>query len=173
MDLYFISVRLECFPITLDDFNNALNNEESFTKKYSFSFPKSAYGNIENYYKIGKKVYEQAFEDKKNYFWYVPWLIRIKESTEIIGIINFKGPVNNENEVTIGYGIEPKYRNKGYASEIVKEIIQWVREKYIIQRILAITAKDNIKSHKVLKNNKFMKFDEIDGELIWKYEFQE
>ena len=163
---------MECFPITLEDFKRALNNESGFIKKYSCSFSKSPYNSKENFHKIGRKVYEKAFQDIKNYFWHTPWLIRIKESTEVIRIINFKGPVNNENEVTIGYGIEPKYRNKGYTSEIVNELIQWIGKKFNILRIIAFVEKNNEKSQKVFKNNNFVKNEEIDREIIWKYEFQ-
>ncbi|MHA1983082.1 MAG: GNAT family N-acetyltransferase [Candidatus Hodarchaeales archaeon] len=173
MELKFETDRLVCFPTSLRDFFNALNNSEQFIKKYSSPFPKSPYGGVENFKKIGELVYEKAIKDEKKYFWYTPWIIELKENNEIIGIINFKGSMTAKDEIAIGYGIEPQYRNEGYASEIVKGAIHWVKDVHNVKRIFAFTAKNNLKSHKVLKKNEFVPYDEINEEIKWKYEIQE
>lgn len=170
MILKFETDRLVCFPITNDDFYNAINNSENFIKKYSYPFPISAYYGEENFHKIGTEVYEKSSKDKSNYFWYTPWLIRLKKTNDIIGILNFKGPISKKSEIAIGYGIEPEYRNKGYASETIKGAIQWTKTSNNVKRIFAFTAKDNIYSQGVLKKNQFVLHGEIEDEFIWKYQ---
>ncbi|MHA1991421.1 MAG: GNAT family N-acetyltransferase [Candidatus Hodarchaeales archaeon] len=171
MELKFETKRLISFPITINDFYNAINNPEQFINKYSSPFPKSPYGGMENFKKFGSEVYTNASKDEKNYFWYTPWLIVLKENNNTIGIFNFKGPMTFKNEVTIGYGIEPQYRNNGYAIETVKGVIQWLKEYCNPESLLAFTSKDNNISHNVLKKNQFVLYKEIDEELIWKYGF--
>ena len=64
MVLKFETDCLICFPITNEDFYNALNNSENFIKKYSYPFPISVYYGEDNFLKIGAEVYEKVFKDK-------------------------------------------------------------------------------------------------------------
>lgn len=171
MVLIFETERLICKPLKINDFHNAIYKSDQFIKDFSSPFPKSAYYGEDNFKKIASYIYMKAKSDEKNYYWFTPWIITLKKNHKIIGIVNLKGPMTDDKEVTIGYGIEPEYRGKGYASETIKGIMRWVKEHSNPKRIIAFTAKDNKKSHIVLRNNHFIIYNEIENEFVWKYEF--
>lgn len=58
------------------------------------------------------------------------------------------------------------YRKNGYASEALKAIIQWIFENPKALFVIADTEKNNIPSHKVLKNAGAVKYKEND-EIVW------
>lgn len=66
--------------------------------------------------------YKKVLEDINNYKWLTNWAIILKEENTIIGFIMIKGCPNENGEVIVGYGIEEGYRNKGYATEALKEL---------------------------------------------------
>jgi len=109
---------------------------------------------------IFRKPYQKALKDKQNYLWYTNWQIILKEENRIIGGITFKGPVNTEGEVEVGYGIEQKYQNKGYMTETLKSIIKWTFKHDKIKSIVAETNKDNKASQRVLEKVGMKKYKE-------------
>jgi len=60
----------------------------------------------------------------ENRVWYAPWCMALKDGADYIGDLCFKGPVK-DHSVEIGYGIQPEYEGKGYATEVVQAMTQW------------------------------------------------
>lgn len=56
-----------------------------------------------------------------------------------------------EKTVEVGYGIKSLARNKGYATEVVKEIIAWVFSSNEVATVIAEYREDNYPSMKVLE----------------------
>jgi RimJ/RimL family protein N-acetyltransferase len=61
----------------------------------------------------------------------------------------------------VGYFIDMPYRNKGYASEALKGLIDWAKQDSSLSN-LADTPVDNNSSEKVLEKNGFQQFGEIE-----------
>ena len=57
--------------------------------------------------------------------WHLLWEIIAPGHRQRIGGILFKGPPDERGQVEIGYGIDPAFRGKGYASEAMEAAIQW------------------------------------------------
>ena len=57
--------------------------------------------------------------------------------------------------IDVGYGFLPKGRGKGYATEATKLIIEYVREKFKQEKVLAFTKPENTRSQKLLANLEF------------------
>lgn len=54
-------------------------------------------------------------------------------------------------ELELGYVIAKEYRGRGYASEVCRAIIEYMKEMYDIESLIAFTHKDNIASVALLR----------------------
>ena len=76
------------------------------------------------------------------------WCIELKETKEVIGIISASTSYTYKC-VEIGYSISSKYWNKGYTSEAIIKIIDYLFTECNFNVIEAIIPSDNIASIKV------------------------
>lgn len=109
---------------------------------------------------------KRVLEDIKNYLWLTNWAIIHKEEKQIIGFIILKGVPNEFGEVIVGYVIEERFQRKGYATEALKAIIQWVFQNPQALSMIIDTEKDNLPSNKLLEKLGAVKYKETD-ELFW------
>ena len=72
-----------------------------------------------------------------------------KLSNKFIGILLFKKD-GNKNGVEIGYSLKKNQWQKGYATEVVKESINWIFESKGFSSMYAITGSENERSKRVL-----------------------
>lgn len=72
-------------------------------------------------------------------------------------------------DIEIGYSFLKKYWGKGYATEVVKALIQWGFEDLPVTKLVAFTDHENIASHRVLQKCGMVKV-EIEQEDLSKYE---
>ena len=78
--------------------------------------------------------------------------------------------------VDIGYGFLPKGRGKGYALEATKLIIEYIRNKFKQEKVLAFTIPENKNSQKLLKklDFKFTGYQNIfddEEDAVFEYQF--
>ncbi|WP_299673199.1 GNAT family N-acetyltransferase [uncultured Tenacibaculum sp.] len=76
--------------------------------------------------------------------------VLLKETNEFIGM---SSAIQREklDFVDVGYGFLPKARGKGYASEATLLMIDYIKEKFQQEKVLAFTAPENEKSQQLLK----------------------
>lgn len=79
------------------------------------------------------------------------WFITEKKQNIIIGSIGFKAKPDKSGVVEIGFGIDPSFKQKGYATEAVKGLIDWAFSQNDIQKVIAECNLDNKASIKVLE----------------------
>jgi [ribosomal protein S5]-alanine N-acetyltransferase len=86
-----------------------------------------------------------------------------------VGQMGFKGPPM-DGVVEIGYGINPSYHNRGYATEMVQALTEWALSQPEVNRVVAECRVDNFASIRVLEKADFqrsgLREDEEDGTLI-------
>ncbi|WP_319003535.1 GNAT family N-acetyltransferase [Bacillus shivajii] len=85
----------------------------------------------------------------------------------MIGDIGFKGKPNSSNTIEVGYGIIPSVQNKGYATEAVKEIINWAFSFSNVKKVVAECEYDNIASIKVLEKLHMTRTESVNNMLKW------
>ncbi len=102
--------------------------------------------------------------------WYTFWLVVIAAERHGVGLAGFKGDPNERGEVEIGYGIDPAYRNRGFATEAVKALIAWAFQDPTCWLVQADTLKDNVASNRVLAKTGMKIYYETDEGLCWKIE---
>lgn len=111
---------------------------------------------------------KMVLENKKDYLWSTSWEIILKIESRIIGGLCFKGFPDEKGRVEIAYGMQDEYRCKGYATEAVKELINWAFSFNNVTEVIAETEKDNLPSHRVLEKVGMEKYEENEKMLWWK-----
>jgi ribosomal-protein-alanine N-acetyltransferase len=86
------------------------------------------------------------------------FLIADNQKDAIIGFVNHLYPRPMiKSTIEIGFQLRPRFRNKGYATEAVALLVDYLFSNRPIERIEAITDIDNLPSQKVLEKNEFKK----------------
>lgn len=75
--------------------------------------------------------------------------IRRREDGCAIGGVGFHGPVDEDGSVTVGYGLVPSARGRGYASEALRALLTFARESGIA-RVKGDADLDNLASQRVM-----------------------
>jgi len=100
------------------------------------------------------KFIKARVEDIEN-FKSISWGITLKDNSKIIGTIDLWNFSNDYKTAEVGYGLNPKYHNKGIMSEALKEVVEFGFTKLNFEKIEAFTHKDNENSKKLLVKNGF------------------
>jgi len=106
-----------------------------------------------------------------------PWLGRLvvlddERGRRVIGSAGFHGPPDDDGRVEVGYRVEPEYRRKGVATEVVRGLFDWANREHGLTRFRAATAPHNVASQAVLAHFGFRRtgtqMDDLDGlELVF------
>ena len=101
---------------------------------------------------------------------YWSYIIIDKKRKQVVGGICCKAEPNDKNEIEIGYGINPSIQKKGYATEAVQALTDYLFENTDVASVKAECNIKNIPSIRVLEKSSFKKigsrFDDEDGNLI-------
>ena len=111
---------------------------------------------------------QKVIENKEDYLWYTNWVIVLKKENRMIGGLCFKGCPDEKGRVEIGYGMQDKYRGKGYMTEAVKKLINWAFSFNNVTEVIAETEKDNLPSHRVLEKVGMQKYEENEKMFWWR-----
>lgn len=129
-----------------------LNSLDEDTRKF---VPDEVFETIEDAEEILSFLINQ-YQSKEGPFVYP---IFLKDNTNI-GYVQL---VKIEEGFEIGYHIAKKYTCKGYATEVVKEFINYCIKEFDLNQIYGICLKSNLASNKVLIKSGFKLFFEGDG----------
>jgi [ribosomal protein S5]-alanine N-acetyltransferase len=110
--------------------------------------------------------------------WFVYAVVLPESERPMIGHAGFHGPpgvnaVKAPDAVEIGYSVFEPYRRKGYATEVVRALIDWASREHGIRRFIASISPENEPSLALVGRLGFQNigqhWDEEDGEEL---EFQ-
>lgn len=89
------------------------------------------------------------------------YAIRLRADGLVVGGIGFHGAPDGRGHVTIGYGLVPSVRGKGYASEALRALLRFARERGVAC-VHGDTDLDNTASQHVMTaaGMRFVKQDE-------------
>lgn len=96
-----------------------------------------------------KQIFENQLNLYNTQFPFGRYSIVEKSTDKFIGLLLFRSD-NKKKGVEIGYSLIKKEWNKGYATEIVKESVEWLFEQDRFFAISAITELSNESSKNVL-----------------------
>lgn len=124
------------------------NHLEEEVKKW---IPNESYADIEET-KGAISFYYNCVNDK-----HLPYVlaVELKETGKVIGDIGVNEVQGNPGEVEIGYVICKKHRGKGYATELVKAMTQFIIKTFDIDVLYGRVMHGNDASIRVLEKNDF------------------
>ena len=119
-----------------------------------------------------KEALEQAIlpnvaDRSKDYLYSTIWTAISIAENKMVGDICIYGEPNEDGEVEIGYGTYNESQNKGFMTEIVEGVVDWLKTQGKARKVCASTEKTNVASFRVLEKNNFIKVGEIDSLLNW------
>ena len=94
---------------------------------------------------------EKNYNSSKNY----DWGITLKDTGELIGSIGAYLKENEDNRYEPGYCLSKKYWRKGYATESLNGVLDFLINKKGIKKFVCMHAKDNPASGSVMKKAGF------------------
>lgn len=155
---------INCNPTIL---NWILEGDLFLSRKLNINVP-------ENWTEFGGDIFEFSLDavnkNPKSQIWYAYLPIEIKSNT-LLGTCGFKGEPK-DGFVEIGYEVSRAFRNRGYATDMVKNLINLAFSNNSVHSIVAYTLASNNPSVRVLKKCGFIfvkeVFDEEDG-YLWKW----
>ena len=154
--------RLVLFPYTAENLKLFNNDLPKFEETYGVVYRGEELDHLLTGFLI--RLQEEIEDDIENYLFFTEFLIVLKENSHVIGSIDYKYvPENGKTEV--GYGMNPAYEGHGYMTEALRAFLSFGKTLGI-ERVLADTLPDNIKSQNVLKRCGFA-FLREDGNLWW------
>ncbi len=85
--------------------------------------------------------------------------------------MSFKSLPDASGAVELGYGVNPSYRGRGYATEMARAMVSWVLKQPKVKRVNAECLEANLASIRVLKKIGFKqvggKIDEEGPLAVW------
>lgn len=113
-------------------------------------------------------IFPNVADPSSNYLFSTIWTAISKTENKMVGDICMYGEADERGQVEIGYGTYEEFQNKGYMTEIVGAMIQWITTQRDIKFVIASTEKFNTPSFRVLEKNGFIKIGETDKLVHWK-----
>ncbi|KOP78895.1 alanine acetyltransferase [Lysinibacillus sp. FJAT-14745] len=159
--------RLRLIPLNAKNLDLLINEEK--TLEIELSVSSKAVFLDEELRQALKFRLSKVLEEEENYIWYTNWLIVSIEKNCIVGGIMLKGLPNEQGEVVIGYYTFPQYQGKGYMTETVRVMKDWLLRQSTVNYVVADTDKNNIASHKVLQKAGATLYSESEELYFWRF----
>lgn len=100
-----------------------------------------------------------------------PMQVTVTGTGRIVGGVGFLSSPESDGSVEIGYGLAASAQGQGYATEAVQALVALARAQGA-ETVVAMTAPDNVPSHRVLERCGFARDGEIesgDDGLLWRW----
>jgi ribosomal-protein-alanine N-acetyltransferase len=98
---------------------------------------------------------------------YGPWIVIVRAEGIVAGSAGFVGAPNAGGTIELGFGIHCGFRNRGYASEAARALVEWGLDQPAVTRVLAKCDRDNLASARVLEKIGMSQVGSADGRLLW------
>lgn len=102
-----------------------------------------------------------------HFAWYTHWLVVHRALDLTIGGIGLTGLPDAAGRLMLGYFIDQKFENAGYATEALGCLLDWVFGNPAVQSVAADTLVEGLASQRVLQNNGFVAAGPADEGLRW------
>ncbi|GGE99898.1 GNAT family N-acetyltransferase [Mycetocola zhadangensis] len=108
---------------------------------------------------------------------WVAWIVARADDRTVIGRSGFHARPNEVGMVELSYTVLPQYRRRGYAGQILRQLVSFAREHPAVRILRATVSPDNAASLATLSKFPFVhvgdQMDEIDGlELVFELEVE-
>lgn len=160
---YIETERLKMISFTLELVEATIKGNEELSKIIPYKISKQ--WPMPDYAEILPWIAERLQENPESSRW--SGLIIHKKDNTIIGDMGCKGAPDVNGIVEIGYSIVLDYQEKGYATEMVKGLVQWLLNQENVTTIKAEGLTSNTASVRVLEKSGFCCVLEKDSMKYW------
>jgi ribosomal-protein-alanine N-acetyltransferase len=108
-----------------------------------------------------------VLKTEPNHLFFTLWTLIDEEENVLIGDLCFKGKVNKMGEVEIGYGTHEPFQNRGYMTEAIRGIMDWLKNYPMVRVITAETKWENEASIRTLQKLGFRRLKESEKTCFW------
>lgn len=165
--LYPETPRFRLMPLTYDQMQLYVANDYSLEKVLGLNLTMrmidDSFAEI-----IVNRILPGLAEKGDKYLYHTLWTVVLIAENRMVADISIKGEPNDAGEVEIGYGTYDAFQGRGYMTEAVGGIVNWLRTEPLVKAVIASTLKDNFASIRVLEKNGFVKTGETDDSFDWK-----
>jgi ribosomal-protein-alanine N-acetyltransferase len=95
-----------------------------------------------------------------------PWILIARDENVVVGSAGFVGKPK-DGSIELGFGVHAAYRNRGYASEAARALVDWGLGRRDVERVVATCDRDNLASARVLEKVGMARVGDADGQLRW------
>ena len=170
--------RLRLFPLTSDQLLLLAKSRNELEKHIGLSMSNLELNADEAFINeltsfINHEFMLMVKSNEANFEWYTHWLIIHDELNLTIGGIGMNGLPDNDGQVMIGYYIDKKFEGKGYGTEAVKQLLNWMKSTRTLnlKSVIADTLVTGLGSQKVLLKSGFEFAGNVDEGFRWQYNF--
>ncbi len=89
---------------------------------------------------------KKGYETNNPMEYFMTWAIVLRESNQLIGMINIGSDEFDKKEVGTGYFIDMDYENRGYMTEALKGLCDYIFKTYRYDHIATMIQSDNAAS---------------------------
>jgi [ribosomal protein S5]-alanine N-acetyltransferase len=162
---------LRLISCNIDTLKEAIAGSENLARKLGVTVPDpwTAFGTGPLRHAIDRL---SKNKEESNWWGYFPIH---KQDNKLIGNGGYKGPPTPDGTVEFGYEITPDYRNRGFATEFAKGLIENAFKDNRVKLLIAHTLGHENPSTNVLRKCGFEKAGEMndpDDGLIWRWELK-
>lgn len=122
----------------------------------------------EFYHALREYVIPRIDKDPDNWYWYTFWFICDKESRWVAGSMGINGPPDENGETLVGYFVDRRFENRGYTTEALQLLVEWLAGQPGARAIIADTLAPFNASQRVLQKNGFTLVGEVEEGLRWR-----
>lgn len=112
------------------------------------------------------RSYERRILEDSSEFGYGPWSVVARDEGSVVGSAGFTGRPKH-GAIELGFGIHSDFRNRGYATEAARALIDWGLAQPSVEQIAARCDPGNGPSVRVLEKIGMTRLGEEEGMLCW------
>ncbi|MBX9425610.1 GNAT family N-acetyltransferase [Streptomyces lateritius] len=137
------TARLLLHPLSVDEAERVVAREPGGGDRWAEGYPQD--GDVR-----GVTGFLRGVAERGDPGVYRAYEIRLRESGVVVGGIGFHGPPDDLGVATVGYGVVPGERGRGYASEALRALVEIARVAGAAG-LKGDADRDNVASHRVME----------------------
>jgi ribosomal-protein-alanine N-acetyltransferase len=112
-------------------------------------------------------LYADWLREDPSVIGYGPWVVIARAESIVVASAGFVGKPDADGKIELGFGTHTDYRNRGYASEAARALVDWGLAQPSVERVIAKCDPDNYPSVRVLEKIGMQRVGDTDGQLLW------
>ena len=160
------SKNIDIIPLSLNNLRLFIKSRSQFEEKQNLKISGKELADAykEELNEVIERTPDAWDNNCTDYLFYTLWVLVHKQQKAIVGQFTFNGKPNENGEVEVFFSIEKPHRQNGYATEVMKTILEWASQDNIFKVVLVEADLKNKAAMASLKKLGFRKLEQNDEE---------